>query len=49
MEDQKNLKLAAEHSYNPKEKILEQTAVLHLSDNGQELFGRSWNIKDTTP
>jgi hypothetical protein len=29
------------------EEILEQTAVLRLSDNGKELFGRSWNIKET--
>jgi hypothetical protein len=28
------------------EEILEKTAVLRLSDNGQELFGRSWNTKD---
>lgn len=26
--------------------ILEQTAVLRLADNGDELFGRSWNTKD---
>ncbi|GBU29709.1 ATPase [Treponema sp. R8-4-B8] len=25
--------------------ILEQNAVIHLSDNGNELFGRSWNAK----
>ncbi|MDR0681239.1 MAG: DUF2326 domain-containing protein [Dysgonamonadaceae bacterium] len=31
------------------EEILEQTAVLRLSDNGNELFGRSWNIKDPRP
>jgi hypothetical protein len=28
------------------EEILEQTAILRLSDNGNELFGRSWNIKE---
>jgi hypothetical protein len=28
------------------EEILEQTAILWLSDNGNELFGRSWNIKE---
>ncbi|MDR0630501.1 MAG: DUF2326 domain-containing protein [Holosporales bacterium] len=34
-------------SYTKRTKeILEQTAVLHLSDNGKELFGRSWNIKE---
>ncbi len=27
------------------QEILDQTTVLHLSDNGNELFGRSWNIK----
>lgn len=27
------------------EEILDQTAVLRLSDNGNELFGRSWNVK----
>jgi hypothetical protein len=26
-------------------KILEETAVLHLSNNGKELFGRSWSNK----
>jgi hypothetical protein len=31
------------------EEILEQTAVLRLSDNGNELFGRSWNIKEALP
>jgi hypothetical protein len=31
------------------EEILDRTAVLHLSDNGAELFGRSWNVKDVTP
>jgi len=25
--------------------ILEKSAVIHLSDNGNELFGRSWNEK----
>ncbi len=27
------------------QEILEQTAVIHLSDGGNELFGRSWNVK----
>ena len=33
-------------SYSPRaQEILEQSAVLHLSDKGDELFGRSWNVK----
>lgn len=28
------------------QEILERTAVIHLSDGGNELFGRSWNVKD---
>ena len=27
------------------QEILERTAVIHLSDGGNELFGRSWNVK----
>lgn len=36
-------------SYTERTKeILNQTAVIHLSNNGKELFGRSWNIKQKT-
>jgi len=28
------------------QEILEQSAILHLADNGNELFGRSWNVKE---
>jgi hypothetical protein len=35
-----------ESSYTPKmRKILKFTTVLELSDNGNQLFGRSWNVK----
>ena len=27
------------------QEILERTAIIHLSDGGNELFGRSWNVK----
>jgi hypothetical protein len=34
-------------SYTERTKeILNQTAVIHLSNKGEELFGRSWNIKN---
>ena len=33
-------------SYSEKtQAILEANTVIHLSDNGNELFGHSWNIK----
>ena len=33
-------------SYTPRaQEIMNASAVLHLSANGNELFGRSWNIK----
>jgi hypothetical protein len=36
-----------ESSYTPKMRdILKATTVLELSDNGNELFGRPWNVKD---
>lgn len=35
------------HSYSEKTlKILEATSILKLSDNGNELFGRSWSTKE---
>lgn len=27
------------------QQLLEQSTVLHLTDDGNELFGRSWNTK----
>lgn len=35
------------NSYSQRaQKILEQSAILRLGDNGNELFGRSWNTKE---
>lgn len=43
------ISLDKEGAYSEKTRsILNKTAVLHLNEGGDELFGRSWNKKDAT-
>ena len=35
-----------QHTSDEAKEILNKSTVIRLDENGNELFGRSWNIKD---